>query len=91
MKKEILVLFFINICSAIGYSLIAPLYPSEAIKRDIKERLCGVIISMFALSNFFATPFCPALIGRYGRKKIFYFACRLEVIFKYFKIQISGL
>ena len=79
MKKEIIILFFINISSAIGYSLIAPLYSSEAIKRDIKEDLCGLIISMFAFSNFFATPFCPALIGKYGRKKILYIACIVEV------------
>jgi hypothetical protein len=92
MKTEIILLFFINICSAIGYSLIAPLYPYEALKRDIKEKVCGFIISMFAVSNFFATPFCPALISKYGRKQIFYFAVIVEVISysKFKKISYIG-
>ena len=79
MGKEFYLLLFINICSAIGYSLIAPLYPTEALKRGIKENICGFIISMFAISNFFTTPFCPGLISKYGRKNMFYFACVLEV------------
>jgi predicted MFS family arabinose efflux permease len=79
MKREIILLFSVNIMSAIGYSLIAPLYPSIAKERGIGEHLCGLIISMFALSNFFATPFCPMLISKYGRKNIFYFALSLEV------------
>jgi MFS family permease len=78
MTREIYFLFFINICSAIGYSLIAPLYSFEASKRDIKENMCGIIISIFAISNFFSTPFIPSLISKYGRKKIFYAACILE-------------
>jgi predicted MFS family arabinose efflux permease len=80
MKTEIILLFFINVCSAIGYSLIAPLYPYEAKKRDIQENICGIVISMFAVSNFFATPFCPTIISKFGRKKTFYYACILEVI-----------
>lgn len=79
MSKEIFLLFFINVCSAIGYSLIAPLYPLEAKEKGIQENLCGIVISMFAVSNFFATPFTPALIGKYGRKEMFYTACILEV------------
>ena len=79
MKKELILLLFINICSAIGYSLIAPLYSSEAIKRGIKEDICGFIISIFAFANFCATPFCPFLISKYGRKRIFYIACVMEV------------
>ncbi len=81
MAKEFYLLFFINICSAIGYSLIAPLYPSEAILRGIKEDICGLVISMFAVSNFLTTPFCPTLVSKYGRKNMFYFACVIEVIY----------
>lgn len=80
MTRELYFLFFINICSAVGYSLIAPLYSTEANKRDIKENICGLIISMFAISNFLATPFIPSLIAKYGRKKIFYVACILEAV-----------
>ncbi len=79
MKKEIILLFFLNACSGVGYSIVAPLYPSEAFKHGIGEYLSGTIISMFAVSNFIVTPFCPYLIKKYGRKNILYTACLLEV------------
>ena len=62
MKKDIVFLFVINVCSAVGYSLIAPLYPALAKERGYGEHLCGIIIAMFAISNFFFTPFCPFFI-----------------------------
>lgn len=79
MIKEIILLFIINTLSAIGYSLIAPLYPTLAEERKVNESICGIVISMFAVSNFFATPFCPSLIIKYGRKNMFYFAMCVEV------------
>ncbi len=79
MKKEILLLFLLNGCSGIGYSIIAPLYPSEAYKHGIGEYISGIIISMFALSSFIASPFSPYLINKFGRKNILYTACLLEV------------
>jgi len=79
MKKDIVFLFVINVCSAVGYSLIAPLYPALAIERGFGEHLCGQIISMFAISNFFFTPLCPMFIKMIGRREIFYLAMVLEV------------
>jgi MFS family permease len=84
MKKEVIFLFIINVFSAIGYSLIAPLYPALAEERGLGEDICGLVISMFAVSDFLFTPFCPAIIQKVGRKKIFYLAMILEVINIYF-------
>jgi MFS family permease len=79
MKKELIVLFSINVLSAIGYSLIAPLYPPVAAERGVKEYMVGLIISLFAITNFIVTPFSPQIISKYGRRKVFYFAMTLEV------------
>ncbi len=79
MLRKIVFLIFINICSAIGYSLIAPLYSVEAEKRSMGKDVCGIVIGFYALANFLTTPFIPNLINIFGRKSIFYIACILEV------------
>ncbi len=79
MTKEIILLFIINSLSAIGYSLIAPLYPSIAKERGLKEHIIGLSMSLFAISNFIATPSCPKFIGKYGKKRMFYIAMSIEV------------
>jgi DHA1 family multidrug resistance protein-like MFS transporter len=79
MNKDLVLLFCINALSAIGYSLIAPLYPSLAKDRNMGEGLCGTVIAIFAVSNFIITPFCPVLIQKYGRKNIMVYALVLEV------------
>ena len=81
MTRELILLFIINTLSAIGYSLIAPLFPSIAHERGLKEHVIGIIISIFAISNFVATPSCPKYIGLYGRKQMFYVAMSLEVLY----------
>jgi MFS family permease len=81
MKKELIALFLLNILSAIGYSLIAPLYPPLARERGLKDYTIGFIISLYAISSFLVTPFAPLIISKYGRKKCFYIATIMEVRF----------
>jgi MFS family permease len=83
MKEEFFILFSINFLSALGYSLIAPLYPSLAKERNIGENICGITISMYAISSFIITPLYPFLILKYGRKRIFYIAIILEVKYEF--------
>ena len=90
MKKEIIALFFINTLSAIGYSLIAPLYPPLARERGLKDYTVGFIISLFAITNFIVTPFSPHIISKYGRKNCFYFAMGIEVTLSYFRLCVHG-
>lgn len=79
MRKEIILLFLVNIGSAVGYSLIAPLYPSIAIKNGLSESIIGLIIASFAISNSLITPFCQKIFMTYGKKRIFFIGLFTEV------------
>lgn len=81
MKKEIILLFLVNIGSAIGYSLIAPLFPLIALKRGLSESLIGLIIAAFAISNALTTPFGQNIFQKYGKKRMFFIGLFLEVNF----------
>ena len=80
MNKNILLLFCINLFSAMGYSLISPLFPSIGEKHNLNEAIIGWIISIYALFNFSITPFVPLLVIKFGRKNIFIFAVLSEAI-----------
>jgi MFS family permease len=80
MTKEIWLLFIINTLSAVGYSLVAPLYPLIAFERGLKEHIIGLIIALFAISNFLSTPIVPKYISKHGKNNMFYLAMTLEVL-----------
>ena len=73
MKSDQYLLCFVNFLSAMGYSLIAPIYPPIALKR-ISVSMCGVVIGAFALSQTVCVLFSPFFISRFGRKKLFFFS-----------------
>lgn len=79
-NKEIFLLFVVNIISGIGYSLVAPLYPSIAFERGLSEFLIGIIIAVFAVSNLFITPFAHLFFKKIGKKRIFIYSIAAEVI-----------
>lgn len=79
MKTEIILLFLVNIGSAIGYSLIAPLFPSIALERGISEALIGTIMASFAVSNVIITPFYRYIFNFFGKKTSFFLGLFLEV------------
>jgi len=81
MQKEIIVLFIINVLSAIGYSLIAPLFPLVAMERGVTEFIIGFIFSCFAISNVITIPMTPHLIKMFGRINLMYFSLILEVYY----------
>ena len=78
MNKEVLILFLLNMLSGVGYSIIAPLFPILGQKNSISEALLGWMISFYALSDFFTTPFIPKIIKKLGRKNLLYFATFCE-------------
>jgi len=84
MRKEIILLFLVNIGSAVGYSLIAPLFPSIAIERGLNESIIGVIIASFAISNSLITPFSQKIFMKFGKKKIFFLGLFVEVLIRIF-------
>ena len=72
MNKKIILLFIINTFIAMGYSIVAPLFPVLGQKISLSENLLGWIISLYSLANFIITPFTPQLIFKFGRKNLFY-------------------
>ena len=67
-----------NTFSGMGYSVLAPLFPSLATKLGLTESLIGSIISIFALSNFLITLFTPYLCKKFSRIRLLYFATFCE-------------
>lgn len=78
MNNQVLLLFCINLFSAMGYSIIAPLYPILGDQYEISEQLIGIIISTYALFNFITTPLVPMITASIGRIPAFYLATLLE-------------
>jgi MFS family permease len=79
MNNEFMLLFTITFFSSLGYSLIAPLYPSLAKERNIGEEMCGFTLSSYSIASVLICPICPILIHRVGRKRIFYLSIIAEV------------
>jgi MFS family permease len=79
MNKEIFLLFTVNILSGIGYSLVAPLFPSIALKRGLSQFTIGFIISLYAITNLIVTPFNYKFFKYFGKKNVFLIAIALEV------------
>ncbi len=79
MKKELTLLFIINALSGIGYSIIAPLFPSMAMQKGITEDSIGFIFSCYAISNMITLPLTPHLIKVYGRLNMMYYSMTLAV------------
>ena len=64
--------------SAMGYSIVAPLFPVLGKDFSISEALLGWIISTYAITNCITTPFVPKLCKRFSRIKLLYFATFFE-------------
>ena len=76
--KITLILFLINTFSGMGYSILAPLFPSLGTKEGLTESLIGWIISIFALSNTLITPITPYLCKKFGRIHLLLFSTFCE-------------
>ena len=72
------ILFCINMFSGMGFSILAPLFPSKGTKDGFSESLIGWIIGIFALSSTCISPFTPLLIKKYSRIKLLFFATFCE-------------
>ena len=80
MNPQIFILFIINTFISMGYSLIAPLFPILGQNFRMSEKLLGCIISIYSFSNFSITPFCPQIILKIGRLKIFYISTIIQAL-----------
>ena len=74
MRRPHYILFFMNMFTAMAYSIIAPLFPGIAARHGVNEEILGFLMSILALASFCSTPFVPKLINKFGRLDILYFA-----------------
>ena len=76
--KALTLLLLMNMFSGMGYSIVAPLFPSLGEKYSISESLLGWIISTYAISDSIITPFIPSLCKIFTRIKLLYFSTLFE-------------
>ena len=67
-----------NMLSGMGYSLVAPLFPSLSKDFSLGESLMGCIISIYAIANTVITPLIPSLCKYFSRIKLLYLATFFE-------------
>lgn len=65
-------LFFMNMLSGMGFSILSPLFPSLGIKNGLTENSIGLVIGIFALSSTCIAPFTPILIKKFTRINLLY-------------------
>ena len=66
------ILFFMNMFSGMGFSILSPLFPSIGLKNGLTENVIGWVIGIFALSSTCITPLTPFLIKKFTRIKLLY-------------------
>lgn len=70
MKKHVVLLLIIITLIAMGYSLLAPLFPFMCQEKNINQGIIGVIFSAYAVSNILFIPFLNTFIRIYGRRTL---------------------
>ena len=70
--KVTIILLILNILNSMGYSIIAPLFPTLGKRNGLNDGLIGIIISSYSISGFLCTPFIPLMVQKFGRIKLLY-------------------
>ena len=70
MKKEQIVSCYLNALSAMGYSLIAPLFPPLFRERGLSNILCSYLISIICITNIISALSCSSICQKVGQKKL---------------------
>lgn len=71
MKYVQIILCYLNVLSAMSFSLIAPLLPPLWKEKGISNEICSYIISSLCVTQILTALYCPNLIQKYGQKKLF--------------------
>jgi predicted MFS family arabinose efflux permease len=77
--EQIYYLLIINFLCAVGYSIIAPIYPPLALERSITPDTTGIIFTTFAISSILVSPIIPKTINRLGKKALLKYCTIIEV------------
>lgn len=70
LDKRILIIFLIIFTEVLGFSMVAPVIPFLALSLGLNVLQIGLILSIFSLCQFFASPVTGKLSDRYGRKPL---------------------
>ena len=71
MKYVQVILCYLNVLSAMSFSLIAPLLHPLCKEKGISNEICSYIISSLCVTQILTALYCPNLIQKYGQKKLF--------------------
>ena len=71
MKYVQFIIFYLNILGAMGFSLIAPLFPPLCKQKDISNQICSYLISSICITQIFGSIYCPSYIQTIGKRKLF--------------------
>ena len=71
MKYVQIIIFYLNLLGAMGFSLIAPLFPPLCKEKGISNQICSYIISSLCITQIFASIYCPTIIPKVGIKRLF--------------------
>ena len=95
--KVTIILLLLNILNSMGYSIIAPLFPTLGKRNGLNDGLIGLIISSYSISGFLCTPFIPLMVQKFGRIKLLYIStffvasCTILYSFLYYISSFYGL
>ena len=70
INKTLWVLVFISVINSMGFGIIIPLVYSYGKKFGITGQTVGILIAVFSIAQFFATPVLGSLSDKMGRKPI---------------------
>ena len=88
------IILILNILNSMGYSLLAPLFPTLGKEKGLNDALIGWVISAYAIATTTITPFIPSLVQKFSRTKLLYFstfAIATCIIFYSFLYYISSI
>ena len=62
MKYVQIIIFYLNLLGAMGFSLIAPLFPPLCREKGISNQICSYIISSICISQIITTIYSVSYI-----------------------------
>ena len=71
MKYVQIIIFYLNLLGAMGFSLIAPLFPPLCRQKGISNQICSYIISSICISQIITTIYSVSYIQKIGKRKLF--------------------
>jgi len=73
-KRQLFLLFSVVFMDMIGFGFIIPIMPDIIKHFGSSQEMLGIVLSVYALGQFFAAPIVGSLSDRYGRKPLLLFS-----------------